>query len=186
MKLKFLSGAIVLPALLLLSACKDPEPLEQPPSDSDAVTATKPTVPGESRAARGIQEVQGDPAGILMPEAQSRDDTTVDTRIVDVTLSNRGDTEKNIIGGPTSLFDPQDTVYAEVHSQGTAREYTLYAKWISADGNVLSDYGVKVNQPGDSRTLISLSKPDGLMTGENRIEVAINAQPARIVTFRVR
>ena len=116
----------------------------------------------------------------------ARDTTPVDTSITDVRLSDQGNAEDNRIGLPKNTFGPRDTVYAEVESQGTASSYTIYAKWIAADGTMLSDYGIKVNQAGTNRTVISLSKPDGWQPGENRIELAINGKTERTVTFVVR
>lgn len=118
-----------------------------------------------------------------MPE---RDNAPVDSKVVRVTLSSDGDTEKNSLGVPKTSFGPQDTVYAEVQSQGTASEYTVYAKWIGANGTLLADYDIKVNEPGMTHTVLSLGKPDGWPTGEKRIELAINGSVQHTVPFHVR
>lgn len=118
-------------------------------------------------------------------EMHKRDTAPVDTKVVAIKLSNVGDTEENTIGAPSTSFAPRDTVYAEIESQGTANEYTIYAKWVGADGAELADYGIKVNEGGLKRTVISLSKPDGWAPGENRIELAINGNPTVTEVFRV-
>jgi hypothetical protein len=173
-------GTLVLSSLLVLAACK-PSQSEHPQPATSADQGTQAPTPSPADA----MPRKGEPP-LPMPEMPKRDTTPVDTTVVDVTLSNQGDTEKNMIGAPTSTFGPQDTVYAEVQSHGTAKEFTIYAKWISADGSVLSDYGIKVNQAGDNRTVISLSKPDGWQSGENKIELAINGKTEKTVTFKVR
>lgn len=175
-------AATALSALLLLSACRDqPTADASGPDTGIAATPEAPEAPDTS-----VRERMDDPIGMHGSEQPARDTTPVDARIESVTFSNQGDTETNTIGPSTSVFDPLDTVYVEIHTRGSAPEYNLYAKWISADGEVLSDYGLRVNQGVDSRMLISLSKPDGLMSGENRVEVAINGQPPRVLTYRVR
>lgn len=115
-----------------------------------------------------------------------RDTTPVDTKVAEVTLSSKGDTEKQTLGMPAATFGPKDTVYAEVQTSGTAAAYTLYAKWIASDGTVLADYGMRINEAGLKRTIISLSKPDGWPQGENKIELAVNGKLERTVTFMVR
>lgn len=182
---KFRSALAALSVLVMMSACREQKAPDDASAGPEAPAAAE---QAPAHPAAGIAEPGREfgPDGMHLPDTPARDTSPVDARIVDVTLSNQGDTETNVIGPPTSLFGPQDTVYAEVHSQGSAQEYTIYAKWISADGSVLSDYGIRVNQAVDARTLISLSKPDGLESGENRIEIAINGQPARTVTYRVR
>jgi hypothetical protein len=114
-----------------------------------------------------------------------RDATPVDTVIDAVILSADGDTEHNTLGAPTTRFGPTDSVYAEIRSNGTASSYTIYAKWTGANGEVLADYGIKVNEAGPNRTVISLSKPDGWPAGQNKIELAINGKTLRTVTFDV-
>ena len=170
-------GAATLVAALLLG-CQP----SQPDGAADTSEPSAPTPAGEMHPgpAPGMEERMPDLTG----EPPARDTTPVDTTVDAVTLSAEGDTEKNTLGTPTSTFGPQDSVYAEIQSNGTADGYTIYAKWIGADGNVLADYGIRINEAGPKRTVISLSKPDGWPPGENRIELAINGKVQRTVTFK--
>ena len=172
-----LGAATLITALML--GCQP----SQPETATDTSDPTAPTPPQETRPAApmGIDERMPD----LAAETPARDTTPVDTTIDAVRLSAEGDTEENTLGAPTSTFGPRDSVYAEIQSNGTANEYTIYAKWIGADGNVLADYGIRINEAGPKRTVISLSKPDGWAPGENRIELAINGRVLRTETFRV-
>ena len=56
---------------------------------------------------------------------------------------------------------------------------------VTGNGTVLADYGMRVTEAGSSRTVISLSKPDGWPQGTHSIEIAINGQAERTVTFEV-
>lgn len=117
---------------------------------------------------------------------QSRDTTKVDAKVTGVRFSDSGDTEAHTLGAATAAFDPNDTVYAEIASSGTAASYSIYAKWIAADGTVLSDYGMLVSEAGPKRTVISLSKPDGWPVGTHSIEIAINGEQQQTAKFVVR
>lgn len=167
---------------LVLTACQrpaEPEKTAAPEKPRSAAAASGP--------ADAVDGAVRDPA-LAGPEAAmpERDTTPVDTRIVQVQLSNSGNTETNTFGMPTARFTPTDSVYAEVQTQGTATSYTLYAKWIGADDSVLAEYGMKVQEAGPKRTVISLSKPDGWPAGTNRIELSINGKLEKTATFDVR
>lgn len=171
-------GATTLIAALLLG-CQPP----QPDNTADKPEPSAPTQPQETRKAPAADIEARTPD--LAAETPARDTTPVDTTVDAVKLSTEGDTEQNTLGPPTTTFGPQDSVYAEIQSNGTASAYTIYAKWIGADGNVLADYGIRINEAGPKRTVISLSKPDGWPPGENRIELAINGTMQRTVSFNV-
>ena len=174
------SRLICITALALaLAACKPTAPETAKPDAAATPTAEQPPAqPADPMASEGGPERPD----LAMPE---RDKTPVDAKVVNVRLSNSGDTEKHTLGAPTEKFGPKDTVYAEVETSGSAKEYTIYAKWMTADGTVLADYGMRVDQPGTKRTVISLSKPDGWPSGKNSIELAVNGKTERTVTFEV-
>ncbi|MDQ3287890.1 MAG: hypothetical protein M3Q42_06440 [Pseudomonadota bacterium] len=100
-------------------------------------------------------------------------------------MSNQGDTEKHTLGMPRETFGSKDTIYAEIESTGSDSGYTLYTTWVGADGSVLSDYGMRVDEAGMKRTVVSLSKPDGWPSGTYRIKIAINGEDQEAATFEV-
>lgn len=154
----------------------------QTPESPAAPAGTSPPPAAQAPARPGA-----DASPSLSDMAQPKRDTTpVDAHLVNVRLSKQGDTEQNTLGSPAATFAPTDTVYAEVETSGTAGAYTLYAKWLAPDGTVLSDYGMRINEAGPKRTVISLSKPDGWAPGQGKIELAINGKIERAVPFEVR
>jgi len=165
---------------MLLVACQP----SQAPEQAKLGEAGKAPPPAAALLPNAPTDRTGIPGrpDLAMPQ---RDTTPVDTKVVNVRLSDQGDTESQALGMPATRFHPQDTVYAEIETNGTSADYTIYAKWVAADGTVLSDYGMKVDQSGTVRTVISLSKPDGWSVGENRIELAINGRNQRAVAFNV-
>lgn len=170
------SCCLVLLSIALVACQRAPQAPEAPAPDVAAADAPAP------RPATPADAAMPGPDDMARPE---RDTTPVDARVVDVHLSKQGDAEKGTIGMPTTSFAPTDTVYAEVETNGTAGSYSLYAKWLAPDGAVLADYGMRINEAGPKRTVISLSKPDGWAAGQGRIELAINGKTERTVTFDV-
>lgn len=166
---------LILLAVAMTACQRAPQTPESP--QAAASTPAPPAAPARP----------GPDASPNLPEmAESKRDTTpVDAHLVNVRLSKQGDTELNTLGSPATTFGATDTVYAEVETSGTAGAYTLYAKWLAPDGTVLSDYGMRINEAGPKRTVISLSKPDGWATGQGTIEIAINGKIERAVPFQV-
>ncbi|WP_242110298.1 hypothetical protein [Luteimonas aquatica] len=173
---------VVLLSIAGLAACQpSPQPAQAAKPEAEA---------GEAAAAPSarppdLHAVQTEVPPPLAPVDNARDTTPVDARILDVRLSNSGDPAKNLIGGATGRFAPGDTVYAEVQTDGRTGGYTLYAKWVAADGSVLADNGVRIEQPGAQRTVVSLNTAGRWPTGRNKLEVAINGQAAREEAFDV-
>lgn len=155
---------------------------------SDATTAGPEQAATElTQRPSGMDGEPGPNRGLDGPEAvqHQRETTAVDAKVTSVRLSDQGDTEANTLIGSASRFGPKDTVYAEVETNGTANGYNIYAKWMAPDGSVLSDYGMRVNEPGMKRTVISMSKPDGWEKGTHSIEIAINGETQQTITFSV-
>lgn len=168
---------LVLLAVALAACQRAPQTPESP-----AATASTPPPPAAPAPAGPDPDASPNLPDMAQPK---RDTTPVDARLVNVRLSKQGDTEQNTLGSPATAFAPTDTVYAEVETSGTAGAYTLYAKWLAPDGTVLSDYGMRINEAGPKRTVISLSKPDGWAPGQGTIEIAINGKIERAVPFQV-
>lgn len=172
---KTLSLAMV---VLLLAAC-------QPKSGSDQGQgeASRPEAAPAHVPAPPVGAMDAEP--LLEPAVQRRNTMAVDTRILDVRLSDNGNPEEGLIGAAKTSFNPKDTVYVSVETDGSAKEYTLYAKWVEGAGEVLSEYGITVDQPGRQRRVLSLSKPDGWLPGRHSVELTINDGDTRKVDFDV-
>jgi hypothetical protein len=84
-----------------------------------------------------------------------------------------------------ALFAPDAVVYLAIGTEGTAAGYTLSAKWIAPDGQLLTEYGQRVEGAGPKVTHFSLSRPDGWTTGRYSVELAINGRTEQTVNFDV-
>lgn len=165
-----------------MAACQRAPEDANSPGQGPATTVDESTSPAPATSQISAE------AGPERPQFSqpAKDTTPVDAKVVNVRLSNQGDTEMHTIGMPSESFGPKDTVYAEIESTGSASGYTLYTTWVGADGSVLSDYGMRVDEAGMKRTVVSLSKPDGWASGTYRIKIAINGQEQDAATFTVR
>lgn len=164
-----------------MTACQRAPEDANTPAQGPASTVGEPVSP-TSGTSPGNSETGPERPQFSQP---ARDTTPVDAKVVNVRLSNQGDTEMHTIGMPTEAFGPKDTVYAEIESTGSASGYTLYTTWVGTDGSVLSDYGMRVDEAGMKRTVVSLSKPDGWASGTYRIKIAINGEEQEAATFTV-
>lgn len=164
----------------LMAACQQAPPAD-PAAEQDRAADPVEPVPAPADDADRPHEV-ADPGAL-----SRRDATPVDTRVTGVRFSDSGDTESHLLGVPVDTFPTSvQTIYAEVETSGTASEYTLYAKWLDPEGNALSDYGMRLNNAGPVRTVISLAKPDGWAPGPYRVEIAVNSQAPHTASFQVR
>lgn len=170
-------------AAFLLSACQQSPPPSEGNADQ-ASTSEPAAVVDSGPAEAGETGRESGPSSIVLP---TRDATKVDTRVTAVRFSDSGDAETHVLGLPTNTFPSSTpTVYAEVQTNGTADEYTIYAKWLDPEGNVLSDYGMRLQGAGSQRTVINLGKPDGWAPGTYHVEVGINSKVERTESFVVR
>jgi predicted small lipoprotein YifL len=170
---------VLLAICLALAGCgdKNPAPSADVAPDSQAAAASAP----ENVAGASEKET------FAVPDAGKviRDQAAVPAKITAIRLSESGDSEHGTIGLPKTVFSPTDTIFAEIATDGTAAGYTVYARWISDEGMVLSEYGVNVADPGKQTRVISLSKPDGWPKGIMKLEASINSQPIKTVEFKV-
>ena len=162
---------------LLMIACQQKTAPEiERASEAEAASAELPQ--GATSPAPAVEPIKE-------PAVQRRNTESVDARIVKVTLSDRGDPERELIGASKAVFQPSDTVYASVETDGTSREYVIYARWFDTQGEVLSEYGIGIDQPGKQRRILSLSKPDGWSAGRHVLELVVNDGSKQSVDFEV-
>ncbi len=169
--------------LALLTACQGKTDHPAPsvaPANADADNAGKPAdsdrPPPSATAGPGILP-EAEPAAVA-------DSSPVDTRIVDVKLSDKGDSTK-LTGTMTDQFNPRDGVFMSIHTEGTAGKYTLSSKWLTPTGDTLTEYSQAIATANPTDTIFSLSKPDGWAKGQYKVELSINGKPLRTVPFTV-
>ena len=83
-------------------------------------------------------------------------------------------------------FKPADTVYASVHTTGSASAATVMARWTFEDGQVVNESTQSIAPNGDAYTEFHISKPTGLPKGKYKVEVFLDSKSAGTKDFEVK
>jgi hypothetical protein len=83
------------------------------------------------------------------------------------------------ISDKTDDFAATDTVFASVHTSGTATNGAVVGRWTSPDGSVADEKTNMVTTNGDARTVFRLVKAGGLTKGRYTLHVMIDGKEVR-------
>ena len=109
--------------------------------------------------------------------------TGVKVTQIDVGRSVTGD---KTIADKTDSFQPADTFYVSVKTDGTAPSATLTARWTYQDGQVVDESTQSIAPTaGAAATEFHLAKPDGWPAGTYKVEVLLNGASAGTREFKV-
>ena len=150
-----------------------------------------------ARSARGLTAVllavaaltacskeQKESAGDVTPGAAATTPAASTVAVADIevgrTIANARVTDKS------DNFKPADTVYASVHTTGTASAATVMARWTFEDGQVVSESSQSIAPTGDAYTEFHISKPTGLPKGKYKVEVFLDSKSAGTKDFEVK
>ena len=153
-------ATVLLPALLVLAACKRDEP-------TTATTTPAPTPPPATQPAP-----QPLPAPTTTPPPTA---TTPAVTIANIDLGNAVGAD-NRVTAPMATFKPGDTIYAAVATNGAAPSTTIVARWTYQDGQVVNESTQTIAPTGPAVTTFNIAKPDGWPVGKYKVEVLIDGQ----------
>jgi hypothetical protein len=107
-------------------------------------------------------------------------DTAVRTAlsVIDVDMGKHIDAEKKIVD-KTDDFAPTDTIYASVHTSGTATSSPVTARWTSADGTVLDEKTDNVTTSGMAYSAFFIARPAGFAKGTYTLHIIIDGKEVR-------
>jgi len=105
-------------------------------------------------------------------------------QVADVTLG-RGVTSDKRVASQTETFAARDTVYASVHTTGSAQNTNVTARWTFQDGQVANERTEAISPNGDAYTVFYISKPGGLPAGRYTLHVLVNGQETQTKDFTV-
>ena len=106
-------------------------------------------------------------------------------RVTDVTLGRAVGGDKAITDR-TETFQPNDTIYASVATEGSASSATLRARWTFEDGQVVDESTRTIASNNRERTEFHISKPNGWPTGKYKLEVFLDDRSVETKNFEVR
>jgi hypothetical protein len=98
--------------------------------------------------------------------------------VIDVDLGRHIDASKKI-SDKTDDFMPTDTIYASVHTSGTAISGTVVGRWTFEDGSVVDEKTETVATRGDVYTAFHIIKPGGFAKGKYTLHVLIDGKEVR-------
>ena len=98
--------------------------------------------------------------------------------VIDVDMGRHIDADRKI-SDKTDDFLPTDTIYASVHTSGTATNGAVVGRWTFQDGTVADEKTDTVTTNGDARTAFFIVKPGGLSRGRYTLHLLIDGKEVR-------
>jgi hypothetical protein len=105
-------------------------------------------------------------------------------RVADVTLGRHVDATKKVTDA-TDTFTPKDSIFASVHTSGTANG-KLTARWTFQDGQVVDERSETITGKGDDYTEFHISKPSGWPAGKYTLHVLVDGNDVQTKDFTVK
>jgi hypothetical protein len=122
--------------------------------------------------------------GDVTPSAGAPAPATSTVAVADIdvgrAVSNMRVTDK------TDNFKATDTVYASVHTTGSASAANVMARWTFEDGQTVQESTQSIAPTGDAYTEFHISKPGGLPKGKYKVEVFLDSKSAGTKDFEVK
>jgi hypothetical protein len=98
--------------------------------------------------------------------------------VIDIDMGRRVDVDRKIVD-ETDDFSPSDTIYASVHTSGTANDGAVIGRWTDQNGTLLDEKTDMVTTNGDARTVFFIAKPTGFTPGTYTLHVMIDGKEVR-------
>ena len=134
----------------------------------------------------GKKEEQATPqgaGGAVVPPATSAQPAALS--VTEVRIGKKIDANKQI-ADQTDNFSPKDTVFASVHTTGTAQNAQIVGRWTFQDGQVVDERTESISPTGDAYTEFHIAKPSGWPAGKYTLHVLVNGQEVQAKDFTVK
>lgn len=105
--------------------------------------------------------------------------------VIDVDMGRHIDDEKKV-SDKTDDFAPSDTIYASVHTSGTANNSLVVGRWTFQDSTMVDEKTDSVTTNGDGRTVFFITKPSGLTPGKYTLHVLVDGKEVRTKDVEVK
>lgn len=102
----------------------------------------------------------------------------------EVRIGNKVDANKRVTD-ETDDFEPRDTIWASVYTNGTTPNATLSAVWRFQDGQLVDSTALNIAPTGDATTEFYVAKPDPWPKGKYTLTVLLNGVEARRKEFEI-
>jgi hypothetical protein len=123
-------------------------------------------------------------AGLISCQG-GRPGTAKGVKVTDIEVGRSVAADKTI-ADETDSFQPSDTIYVSVKTDGSAPSATLTARFTYEDGQLVDESKQDIVASGGTTvTEFHVSKPDGWPAGDYKVEVLLNGTPAGTKDFKV-
>jgi len=122
--------------------------------------------------------------GDVTPGAAAPAPATSTVAVADIDVG-RAVSDKRVTD-KTDNFKATDTVYASVHTTGSAPAANVMARWTFEDGQVVETSTQSIAPTGDAYTEFHISKPGGLPKGKYKVEVFLDSKSVGTKDFEVK
>ena len=121
--------------------------------------------------------------GAVVPPATTTQPAAL--QVADVKLGNKLDANKQV-ANTTDTFTPRDTIFASVHTTGTAQNAQVATRWTFQDGQTVNERTESISPSGDAYTEFHIAKPSGWPAGKYTLHVLLNGQEVQTKDFTVK
>lgn len=98
--------------------------------------------------------------------------------VIDIDMGRHAGADKKITD-KTDTFARSDTIFASVHTSGTAKDGDVMGRWTFPDGSVVDQKADGVPTEGDAYLAFFITKPDGLTPGKYTFRVIVDGREVR-------
>jgi hypothetical protein len=126
----------------------------------------------------GCKKNDASTADTTTPAAASPGPVATALSVVDVDMGRHIGADKKITD-KTDDFAPGDTIYASVHTSGTATAVPLVGRWTFENGTVVDERSESISPTGDAYTEFHIVKPGGWPKGKYTLHVLVNGNEVR-------
>jgi hypothetical protein len=121
--------------------------------------------------------------GAVVPPATTTQPAAL--QVADVKVGNKVDANKQV-SNATDTFTPKDTIFASVHTTGTAQNAQVVARWTFQDGQTVNERTESISPTGDAYTEFHIEKPGGWPAGKYTLHVLLNGQEVQTKDITVK
>jgi hypothetical protein len=105
-------------------------------------------------------------------------------KVADIDMGRSLDADRKI-KDKTDDFKPKDSIYASVHTTGTAASTTIVARWMFSDGTLVEEQTQTIVPTGDAYTEFHIVKPSGFPKGKYTLHVLVDGKEVQTKDFEV-
>jgi hypothetical protein len=117
--------------------------------------------------------------------AGTADQRTSAPDVDDIELGRSVDANKRVVDGVDD-FNPNDTIYVSVKTDGAAANSEVKVRWTYQDGQLVKEDKRTISAGGDAWTEFHISKPGGFPKGEYKVTTYVNGVERGNKNFEVK